>query len=114
MNELPVPSRKIHGRKNAPTAYELFLYVNPEPQYIEPAGLPPVVERIQDGARMLIGIDDDVLYKLSSAFRKLLDEYEEKVSKYVEFQKVLNNKRKRTTVDPTLLQYNEGYWYLVS
>eukprot|EP00924_Labyrinthula_sp_SR-Ha-C_P003437 snap_masked-scaffold_15-processed-gene-9.33-mRNA-1 protein AED:0.88 eAED:0.88 QI:0/-1/0/1/-1/1/1/0/1128 len=114
MNELPVPSRKIPGRKNAPTAYELFLYVNPERQYIEPAGLPPIVERIRGGARMLIDIDDDVLYKLSSAFRKRLDDYEKKVAKYVEYQKVLNNKRKRAAVDPALLQYNEGDWCLVS
>eukprot|EP00924_Labyrinthula_sp_SR-Ha-C_P006385 augustus_masked-scaffold_57-processed-gene-0.54-mRNA-1 protein AED:1.00 eAED:1.00 QI:0/0/0/0/1/1/5/0/2940 len=81
MNELPVPSRKIPGRKNAPTVYELFLYVNPERQYIEPAVLPPIVERIRGGARMLVGIDDDVLYKLSSAFRKRLDDYEGKRDK---------------------------------
>eukprot|EP00924_Labyrinthula_sp_SR-Ha-C_P007286 maker-scaffold_8-snap-gene-14.16-mRNA-1 protein AED:0.72 eAED:0.73 QI:0/0/0/0.5/1/1/2/0/1054 len=114
MNELPVPPRKIPDRKNAPTAYELFLYVNPERQYIEPAGLPPIVESIRGGARMLVGIDDDILYKLSSAFRKHLDDYEGKIAKYVEFQKVLNNRRKRTAVDPALLQYNEGDWCLVS
>eukprot|EP00924_Labyrinthula_sp_SR-Ha-C_P008322 maker-scaffold_11-snap-gene-9.44-mRNA-1 protein AED:0.23 eAED:0.32 QI:0/0/0/1/0/0/2/0/264 len=93
MNELPVPSRKIPGRKNAPTAYELFFYVNPGHQYIEPAGLPPVVERIRGGARMLVGIDDDVLYKLSAAFRKRLNEYEEKVAKY----KKKNGRRPSTT-----------------
>eukprot|EP00924_Labyrinthula_sp_SR-Ha-C_P012393 maker-scaffold_10-augustus-gene-5.1-mRNA-1 protein AED:0.27 eAED:0.28 QI:0/0/0/1/0/0/2/0/281 len=114
MNELPVPSRKIPGCKNAPTAYELFLNVNPERQYIEPTGLLLVAERIRGGARMLVGIDDDVLYKLSAAFRKRLGEYEGKVAKYVEFQKVLNNKRKRTAVDPALLQYNMGDWCLVS
>eukprot|EP00924_Labyrinthula_sp_SR-Ha-C_P014206 maker-scaffold_59-snap-gene-0.109-mRNA-1 protein AED:0.56 eAED:0.57 QI:0/0/0/1/1/1/2/0/828 len=114
MNELPVPSRKLPGRKNAQTAYELFLYVNPERQYIEPAGLPPIVERIRGGARMLVGIDDDVLYRLSSAFIKRLDDYEKKVAKYVEYQKVLNNRRKKTAVDPALLQYNEGDWCLVS
>eukprot|EP00924_Labyrinthula_sp_SR-Ha-C_P013244 augustus_masked-scaffold_45-processed-gene-0.4-mRNA-1 protein AED:1.00 eAED:1.00 QI:0/-1/0/0/-1/1/1/0/124 len=114
MNELPVHSRKIPGRKNESTAYELFLYVSPERQYIEPAGLSPIVERIRGGARILIVIDDDVLYKLSSAFRKRLDEYEKKVAKYVEFQKVLNNMGKRTAVDRALLQYNEGDWYMVS
>eukprot|EP00924_Labyrinthula_sp_SR-Ha-C_P013652 snap_masked-scaffold_5-processed-gene-9.29-mRNA-1 protein AED:0.87 eAED:0.87 QI:0/-1/0/1/-1/1/1/0/508 len=114
MNELPVPSRKLPGRKNGPTAYELFLYVNPERQYIEPSGLPPLVERIGGGSRILVGIDDDVLYKLSTAFRKRLNEYEEKVAKYVEFQKVLNNRRKRTAVDPALLQYNVRDWCLMS
>eukprot|EP00924_Labyrinthula_sp_SR-Ha-C_P000607 augustus_masked-scaffold_27-processed-gene-4.59-mRNA-1 protein AED:1.00 eAED:1.00 QI:0/0/0/0/1/1/3/0/1847 len=114
MNELPVPSRRIPGRKNAPTAYELFLYVNPERQYIEPAELPPLVERIRKGASTLVSIDTDVLYRLSAAFRKRLDDYEEKVAKYVEFRKVLNNKRKKAAVDPALLQYNVGDWCLLS
>eukprot|EP00924_Labyrinthula_sp_SR-Ha-C_P007692 snap_masked-scaffold_28-processed-gene-0.21-mRNA-1 protein AED:0.99 eAED:0.99 QI:0/-1/0/1/-1/1/1/0/718 len=114
MNELPVLSRKIPGRKNAPTTYELFLYVNPERQYIEPAGVPPVVGRIRGDASMLVSIDADVLYKLSVAFRKRLDEYEKKVAKYVEFQKVLSNKRKKTAVDLALLQYNVGDWCLLS
>eukprot|EP00924_Labyrinthula_sp_SR-Ha-C_P007786 snap_masked-scaffold_28-processed-gene-3.9-mRNA-1 protein AED:0.86 eAED:0.86 QI:0/-1/0/1/-1/1/1/0/490 len=114
MNELPVPSRKIPGRKNAPTAYELFLYVNPERQYIEPSALPPLVERIRGGCRILVSIEDDVPYKLSAAFRRRLDECEEKVAKYVEFQKLLNNRRKRTAVDPALLQYNVGDWCLMS
>eukprot|EP00924_Labyrinthula_sp_SR-Ha-C_P010186 augustus_masked-scaffold_66-processed-gene-0.96-mRNA-1 protein AED:1.00 eAED:1.00 QI:0/0/0/0/1/1/6/0/468 len=71
INELPVPSRKLLDRKNVPIAYELFFI-------------------------MSVGIEDDILPKLSVAFRKRLDEYEKNVAKYVEFQKMLNNKRKST------------------
>eukprot|EP00924_Labyrinthula_sp_SR-Ha-C_P014563 augustus_masked-scaffold_34-processed-gene-1.7-mRNA-1 protein AED:1.00 eAED:1.00 QI:0/0/0/0/1/1/12/0/2109 len=95
-------------------SFALFLYVNPERQYIEPAGLPPLVERIRKGASMLVSIDADVLYKLSATFRIRLEEYEKKVAKYVEFQKMLNNRRKKTAVDPALLQYNVGDWCLLS
>eukprot|EP00924_Labyrinthula_sp_SR-Ha-C_P011429 augustus_masked-scaffold_46-processed-gene-0.6-mRNA-1 protein AED:1.00 eAED:1.00 QI:0/0/0/0/1/1/6/0/493 len=41
-----------------------------------------------------ISKDDDVLYELSIAFRKRVEDYEKMVAKYVELQKKMNNSRR--------------------
>eukprot|EP00924_Labyrinthula_sp_SR-Ha-C_P003159 snap_masked-scaffold_15-processed-gene-0.0-mRNA-1 protein AED:1.00 eAED:1.00 QI:0/0/0/0/1/1/2/0/120 len=81
-------------------------------EWVEPAALPPIVEHTRKGQRILISIDDDVLYKLSNSFSKRMEEYEKNVSKYVELQKVKNNNRCRCTVNAVVLQYGLDGWCL--
>eukprot|EP00924_Labyrinthula_sp_SR-Ha-C_P009054 snap_masked-scaffold_2-processed-gene-11.4-mRNA-1 protein AED:0.14 eAED:0.14 QI:0/-1/0/1/-1/1/1/0/1364 len=117
MNELPIMSRKLPGECKAPCANQLFLFINPEKDYIEAAAFPRLISRKVGGEVKVIDTERDTLFKLSKKFRDQLDEYHGRVADYVSLMKSKRNaywNKRRKRFDKALLQYQVGEWCLIS
>eukprot|EP00924_Labyrinthula_sp_SR-Ha-C_P004352 snap_masked-scaffold_3-processed-gene-21.40-mRNA-1 protein AED:0.32 eAED:0.42 QI:0/-1/0/1/-1/1/1/0/112 len=111
MNELPIMSRKLPGESKAPCANQLFLFINPEKDYIEAAAFPRLISRKVGGEVKVIDTEGDTLFKLSKKFRDQLDEYHGRVADYVSLMKSKRNaywNKRRMRFDKALLQYQVG------
>eukprot|EP00924_Labyrinthula_sp_SR-Ha-C_P012983 augustus_masked-scaffold_12-processed-gene-5.11-mRNA-1 protein AED:1.00 eAED:1.00 QI:0/0/0/0/1/1/2/0/1673 len=117
VNEVPLPSRKLPGMKNAPSANLLFLNTDPTREYIETEAFPKVIYRKIGDRQGAIRVDKDILYRLSMEFRRELDEMHSQVADYVSLMKRRRNEywnRRQKRVDKACIQYVPGDWCLIS
>eukprot|EP00924_Labyrinthula_sp_SR-Ha-C_P007782 maker-scaffold_28-snap-gene-3.8-mRNA-1 protein AED:0.33 eAED:0.36 QI:0/0/0/1/0.5/0.33/3/0/1487 len=117
VNEVPLPSRKLPGMKDAPSADLLFLNTDPTREYIETEAFPKVIYRKIGDRQGVIRVDKDILYRLSMEFRRELDEMHSQVADYVSLMKRKRNdywNKRQKRVDKACIQYVPGDWCLIS
>eukprot|EP00924_Labyrinthula_sp_SR-Ha-C_P016599 snap_masked-scaffold_6-processed-gene-8.10-mRNA-1 protein AED:1.00 eAED:1.00 QI:0/-1/0/0/-1/1/1/0/405 len=117
VNEIRLPSRKLPGMKEAPSANLLFLNTDPSKEYIETEACPKVVFRKIGGREGVINVDKDILYRLSKESRRELEEMHSQVAGYVSLMKKRRNdywNKRQKRVDKACIQYVPGDWCLLS
>eukprot|EP00924_Labyrinthula_sp_SR-Ha-C_P006445 augustus_masked-scaffold_57-processed-gene-1.64-mRNA-1 protein AED:1.00 eAED:1.00 QI:0/0/0/0/1/1/9/0/1857 len=117
VNEVPLPSRKLPGMKDAPSANLLFLNTDPTREYIETEAFPKVIYRKIGDRQGAIRVDKDILYRLSMEFRREPDEMHSQVADYVSLMKRRRNEywnKRQKRVDKACIQYVPGDWCLIS
>eukprot|EP00924_Labyrinthula_sp_SR-Ha-C_P004239 maker-scaffold_3-snap-gene-18.45-mRNA-1 protein AED:0.36 eAED:0.40 QI:0/0/0/1/0/0.33/3/0/1135 len=117
VNEVPLPSRKLPGMENAPSANLLFLNTDPAREYIETEAFPKVIYREIGDRQGAIRVDKDILYRLSMEFRRELDEMHSQIADYVSLMKRKRNEywnKRQERIDKACIQYVPGDWCLIS
>eukprot|EP00924_Labyrinthula_sp_SR-Ha-C_P012886 snap_masked-scaffold_12-processed-gene-2.6-mRNA-1 protein AED:0.35 eAED:0.39 QI:0/-1/0/1/-1/1/1/0/1366 len=117
VNEVPLPSRKLPGMNDVPSANLLFLNTDPTREYIETEAFPKVIYRKIGDRQGAIRVDKDILYRLSMEFRRELDEMHSQVADYVSLMKRKRNdywNKRQKRVDKACIQYVPGDWCLIS